>query len=441
MRAAAFQVVTGRLGGRKFDYYVNGTTGNDANAGTQSAPFATMTQLRTVIGALPANSVKRAYIAPMTYTNQDLDVVFANDGCVVTVVMPAGTILERNDAFTGNAIQAETGASTLIVIGDKSNRPIVRGFATGDGNGLGQAGSSTIYCYGVRFENCVDGASAHGALGGLYSYDNEFVAMSKGGVAHVHTGACVVEHHRDYISCVSTPVNGIVGTFGEPTTPTLFESCVADPPVVGLRLTMQSASWIGGRIGSTTLSVNLDHQSNSTANAVIQDAYVHAYAEGNTSLLLTRCFGRFSARQNSGANLGIRIRNCIFAAGVIGGPAIGTPSSVYFNGYDFGGGSHFSIRSSIVSGMSVGVGGSFNSTFANYFKATTPAGFESYCSFWSNSTNVHASLIAASADVSTGNITTDPKLGPCNTYAQADWAVLPSSPCIGAGYGGEVIGF
>jgi hypothetical protein len=50
-------------------------------------------------------------------------------------------------------------------------------------------------------------------------------------------------------------------------------------------------------------------------------------------------------------------------------------------------------------------------------------------------------LLATSADLTTGVITTDPQIGSADSFDQADYAIGPMSPCIGAGSGGGDIGF
>jgi hypothetical protein len=134
----------------------------------------------------------------------------------------------------------------------------------------------------------------------------------------------------------------------------------------------------------------------------------------------------------------ITAQNCVFIGGA-SGTGVGATNSVLFRNADLNQGT-WEFQNCVFKGYTTCLGSSYGVADAAYFVAQE--NFATYINYFGNTTNVDADLLtAAGTSVTTGVITTDPQIGPANSYDQADYAIGPLSPCIGAGFGGGDIGF
>jgi hypothetical protein len=127
------------------------------------------------------------------------------------------------------------------------------------------------------------------------------------------------------------------------------------------------------------------------------------------------------------------ISHCVLVGG-----ATGLTNSVLYRNFD-GGQGDWNVIDSVLTGYGTAVGHNFGATDAGYFE--TAGNTVTYCCLHGNSVNIDADIEATTADVSTGVITTDPQIGPADSYVKNDYAVAAGSPCVGAGSAGGDIGF
>lgn len=202
--------------------------------------------------------------------------------------------------------------------------------------------------------------------------------------------------------------------------------------------------WRGGQIGTPSRAISL----NSTTADDISDTYLNARSLSAAPITFTRCFGRFTYRQEDNVALGQTFRHCVFT-----GPAsveTGAIGGLFYRNFNPGGDAQRSILDCVISGYSTGnaaAGANYGATDAGYWIASNSE--LRYCCFHGNAVNVDADL--ESANTSDGgtkianNLTVDPELTDAAAIAagsvdQADFAVT-NAALIGTGSSGGNIGF
>jgi hypothetical protein len=168
------------------------------------------------------------------------------------------------------------------------------------------------------------------------------------------------------------------------------------------------------------------------AVATVTDSFLNVHVDGNRQVAFEGCYGRLTTRMRNGGN--ISISHCVLVGG-----ATGNINSVLYRNFNPGSQGDWNVIDSVLTGYGTAVGHNFGATDAGYFE--TAGNTVTYCCLHANSVNIDADIEATSADVSTGVITADPKVGHADSYVKNDYAVAADSSCIGAGSDGGDIGF
>ncbi len=412
------------------NYVVDPNLGSDTNAGTVSAPFATITKLRTTLEALGNNSTKIAFIKGATYTDQNLDISNASSGLNFTLVFDIGASIVWTQAVDKSGIQlGALAGNELHIYGngysigvDSASKLLISGFLTGTGNGIG-CNNSDLWVDNVNVTNCVDGLSGHGG-GDTHSTNCIFENCTKSAFAHIGTGA------HETTDCDFIGRSGASSGIGQidATNSLTALRCRYIPITAGQVLTPQAGQFTQCEIGTTSLRAALATYS----GAAFTDCFFNLTIDANFTATFTSCYGKFSARDRGApATADMVFRNCIFV-----GPATGLTGCFYAN-FDDGGGSWdgigYDMRDCIITGYVTAIGGGFT---ANQFtKWNSNSKLDNICTF-GNTTGIHASITTE-----TNELTSNPQIGAANTTAKTDYGYAPGSPCIGAGFGGGNIGF
>jgi hypothetical protein len=415
----------GVLVATRFDYYVNAATGSDSNDGlTPATAWATLTQLRTTVNALAAGTAKTAYVSAATYTDQHL--AFSNSELTpvqITVTFEAGTALVWNSiASPGDGI----GASGTIRVTAYGNGTTITGYSPGSGNGLGCRNTAYLEAHDFVIDNADDGCSNH-TTGEMRVYDCTFRNCTKGAFTHINDSTSY--HYRCTFEGRTSATLGI-GDF-QNNAVVYFEDCIFAPASagqgVGSGVPTGTAEFVRCRLGTLSTRVSIAATS---GGATLTDCFVNATIDGNTKATLTGCYGYLTTRmRNAGI---ILLDGCIFTNGATGD----TDSALHAN-FDPGSQGSWDAIDTIFTGYSTAIGSGFTATYAGYF--TAAGNSVNYCCLFGNTTNFDSDLTGA--DITTGNITTDPLIGAGGTYVKSDWGYATGSPCIGAGSGGGNIGF
>ena len=420
--------IAGDVSGISYDYYVDSVSGSDSNDGTSvSNAWATLSKLDATL--LSAGSTVAVLVAAGTYdTASDYILVqsgaSAVTGAVLDVTFKSGCVMDgTNMAGSENGVEASgSNPWTLNLYGNGLTIQNYEVAGTNSPNGIGNRDSATIKAYDITCDGNNDNFSSHGDAP-MYLYRCVGRNATKGEFLHVGNAIVYAEDCEFY---PATGINGMATTTGT----CEMVNCVIEPVTSGATWGFGDTIVRGGRIGSSTKSVQIV-AATSGSGATIEDAYVHAYIDGNSFVTLTGCFGRLSTRLRNLGN--ILIDHCVFMDG-----ALGQADAVLFQGYDPGSQGDWNAIDSIFTGYVTAVGSGFTATHAGYF--TAAGNSVNYCCTYGNTTNFDADLTGA--DITTGNITTDPLLStPGSSYDKADWGYTTGSPCIGAGSSGGNIGF
>lgn len=424
-----------------YTHHINGATGNDGNAGTSAAPFATLAPLITAINALPDNGRLTAHVAAGTYTDQLLNVgASVNAGVYAAITFADGVVMQGTSGVDQSWLDvAGATAYTLELIGLGAAGLRVTGFDTGSGNGLGVSslGGALLISRNVHVDNCVDGVSLHFSNSNIRMYDCSFEQCSKAAAAHVHTGGSIYATRTIFKGQIGA-LNGVITetTSGAVSANSVYEDCDFIPANAGQTCSFGQATLRSCRIGSLTVRAGNTSSmwGNSNGPTILEDCYIHAAWDISTPVDMTRCYGRMSRRMRPGSYSSI-FRNCVFVDGAAGA----TADSSLFNDNSFTGSAKTEDIDCIYTSMAVAFGSGYTATQAGYFSAA--ASRLTYGLFYANSTDIDADVLALGSPYVANNITgQNPLLGPCNSYAANDYKVQAGSPTLGAGSGGGDIG-
>lgn len=434
----------GSSGGVSYDLYVDGASGSDSNDGTsEGQAFATMSRLATALAALSPSATATALVKATTYSGASNSWGPAlAAGVTATVSFEEGCIFQGpNDVTTDRSWFNASGSNNytleLIGLGDPkgASAPRVTGYDAGTGNGLGCDMSGGAHCIvrNFRVDDCVDGWSMHGTNSNMTLYDCVISDSSKSALAHIHTGGQARAFRTDFTgkSGASAGIGVLQG--GSGSSQAYYEGCRFIPIANGQVLTIQNSRLVDCEIGTLTASCVI----NGAASNSIEETFLNVTFDINSTLNMDTCWGLATARHRNNGNW--TAANCIF-----GGRASGSgANSLVFANFNPGSGSPVTVTDCIIQGFTVGLGSGFIATYAEQF-VDGPADFD-YIWFFDNGTNMDADLVAddgfAAAFTNLNTTETDPQTGSMTTTAKSDWAIGPSSPCIGAGSGGGDIGF
>jgi hypothetical protein len=408
-----------------FDYYVDGIAGSDGNDG--SAPeqaWATFAPLRTAVFNLTTGQTRTAVIRATTHTDQHLSLTNnASPRAEITITFEEGTALVwESESSPGNGVAA---GGTLKVTAN-GNGCTITGYSPNSGNGLGANNTGYLVAHDFVVDDADDGVSAHSSSR-IDVHDCVFRNCSKAAFAIVDSGifnayGCTFEGRLNATLSIGSYLNSSSGE---------LEDCIFTPASQGQTLRLSQ----GGAVTATrcrfgTLDTHLTLVSDN-AVSTITDSFLNMNLDGTVQAALEGCYGRLTTRQRSGGD--ISISHCVLVGG-----ASGLANSVLFRNFN-GGQDDWNVIDSVLTGYGTAVGHNFGATDAGYFE--TAGNTVTYCCLHGNSVNIDADIVATSADVSTGVITTDPEIGPADSYVRNDYAVAAGSPCVGAGSDGGDIGF
>lgn len=417
----------------EYDYYVDGIGGNDSNDGlSRSTAWKSLNKIETI--SFSAGVTQTVLVMEATYNTTSDHFEPQNNsaaGAVLSVTFEPGCIMDGDASSISSAqnpiFSDGSAAWTLVLYG---NGLVLKNFDYNVGGaspqGLGNGGNNTILAYDIDILNCVQGISSHNAA---------VIKMYRGSITNcVAQAIAPVDTSRNelYSVVVDQSAGGQkLADLGETTT-SLFEDCW----FIG-RSAGDNALEIGGglfrrcRLGTTT--ANIDIQSIGQGGT-LEDCYTNAKILGTCTVSMLRCYGRLTTRYNSTSN--ITADHCAFV-----GQASGQTDSVLFQNFSPATQGPWRFTNCIIRGYNVGIGRSFTlATHAAGFVAAS--NYARYCCLFSNLENIDADLITAGADVSTGQVTSNPLMGAyTNSYVQLDYAITAGSPCLGTGSSGSNIGF
>ena len=403
-------------------------TGSDASDGSISAPWQTLTKLKTWIAGLPnpskvkilikAGSYSETVASPLYFQTSGLDSeVYFEEGVSITMVQVGTTTLS-------NAVGADRGEhrfylnGATITLSKESDHPTI------SDNGVGVHGGK-VYVYGstktgtrASFSGFIDGTSNHSS-GYMELRGCQFSNCSKGAYVHVNTS---VSKHYD---CVFEGLASSVFQIGnvEATASADFVECafLPDPAATTTQVTtIQNGTVDRCQIGTTTQSVQLQ-----CTNVKVQDSYLNVVQNrehGNTTYL--RCFGKYTNRNTAGNTNEARMLSCVFV-----GPGSFAPASRFFQStVNFG---KFFIFNSILTGYGqvIDVGGD-----AGRIAIVNGWALNGLCIF-DNAVDFDSGITSPGVLV-----TSDPLIGSADTVSQQDYEIGSGSPCRYTGVNNNNIG-
>jgi hypothetical protein len=408
-----------------FDYYVDGIAGNDSNDGSSpEQAWATFAPLRTAVSGLTTGQTRTAIVRATTYTDDHLSLTnSASPRAEITITFEEGTAMVWESASApGNGI----GALGTLKVTANGNGCTVTGYSPDSGNGLGAHNSSYLIAHDFVVDDADDGVSAH-STSRVDAHDCVFRNCVKSAFVHVDSSVfnaygCTFEGRAGASLGIGQYLNSSSGE---------LEDCIFTPAASDQVVRLSSGGTVTAlrcRLGTLDKYVTLV---SATAVATITDSFLNVNADGNVNAAFEGCYGRLTTRQRSGGDMSIS--HCVLVGG-----ATGLTNSVLFRNFD-GGQGPWNVIDSVLTGYGTAVGYAFGATDAGYFE--TAGNTVTYCCLHGNSVNIDADIVATTADVSTGVITTDPQIGSADSYVKNDYAVAGGSPCVGAGSAGGDIGF
>ena len=412
-----------------YDYYVNSLTGDDGNDGT-STEEAWQTLSAITTSKIVDGETKTVFVAAGDYDTADDYVLLATGATSLTdstlsITFAPGCVMDgTNQPGNRNGVEQSGDSDWHLVI--RGNGLTIQNYqvdGSGSPNGLGNRDSTTLTAYDVNCDANEDNFSCHDSAN-MNLYRCTGINGTKGEFNHV-ANCTVYAEDCEFIFSNST-INGA------------FESGVT---IEMNRCKILSAgdverTWIGNnttfnscQIGSFTGRVEIVGDAGSCE---INDSFVNVRMQGNVTVALVECYGSIAVRMRNGGS--ITATRCVF-------DSEGLWDAMLFSDYNPGSMGTFAVIDCVINNYDeTAIGWFFNETYAGYFEDS--GNTVTYCNFFGNGTNIDADILATSADVSTGNITTDPLLNdPAGSYLKSDWGYLTGSPCIGAGSTGGNIGF
>jgi hypothetical protein len=369
----------------------------------------------------------------------------------------AGSVMDDEQSDPARSCFYVFGGSrlTFAVYGDESEPLQILnyggdtegGTVGGSGQPFGATGAARIEGYNFHISVCGDGISLHNDCSGHFE-NGHIEKWQKFGIANVDQSYASFEN-------VTLLANGAYPFVANsvPTNPdnrTSFVDCrflideaeVASSAVVACG-NLGGGTWSGGQIGQPSRTVNLQ----SATEDQITDAYLNARSLAAIPATFTRCYGRYSYRQNNNVAVGQTLRNCVF----VGGATVetGAGRALFYRNFNPGGDAQRSILDCVISGYlgNAAAGASYAAQDAGYWIASDSE--LRYCCFHGNTVNIDADLVTANTNDGgtkiANNLTVDPELADAAAIAagsvsQADYAVT-NAALVGAGHAGGNIGF
>ena len=403
--------------------------GDDAADGSPGNPWATLAQLKSWVGGLPASSKIKLLIKSGSYSETVTNVfyyqvddlyseVYFEEGVSVTMNQSAGA------GTLGNGLGADRGVHYFYLNGASITLNAADTYPTISDNGLGVHGGK-VYVYGANkkgdkasFVGYMDGTSNHGD-GYFEAYDCVFKESPKGAYTHVNTSTSI--HYRCEFEGLSGSVYDI-GDVQESAKAEFYDCKILPDPAA---TTPQKAGLLNSKvercqIGTLTQSVALQ-----ALNSTIKDSFVNLVQNrehGNSSY--RRCYG-FYTNENQGGNADeARFLSCVF----VGPGSFATSSRWFVSGVSFG---KMYLFNTIITGYGqvIDVGGN-----ATRISDVNNWAMDGLCLF--NNTVDFDSGISNPAIL----ISSDPLLGAANTLLQEDYEVGAGSPCRHTGLNNNTIG-
>lgn len=415
-----------------FDYYIDATSGSDANGGTSSGDaWKSLSKIGDI--PLSGGQTKRVLIASGTYATAN-DYVIRDDSTTGGTV---GASARLDIAFEPGCVMDGTLASATSKNGFEfsgANSWAVYVYANGmtvqnyvdataaSPNGFGNRSGSTAYVYDMNIDNCEDGFSAHGTAS-LYTYDCSAQNCVKGSYLHVDTA--YVEHHRCEFEVTSGGTTGYGGG-----TPTIkLVDCVLTPSASGAIVQVDGTTLDNCVIGGLASRIQISALS---ATATINDSFLNAYVDGNSLVNLSRCFGLATIRVRTGGSQ--TVEHCVFS-----GPASGK-TAIILSDFNSGGGQTLVFNDNIVETSTAAAFMTIDATNAGYLVSAAAQFFNNVLS---GSAAFDADLVSADVGgtVIVDNITADALIGSANTTDPDDYGYGSGSPAIGAATDGGNSGF
>lgn len=429
-----------------YDYYIDDTLGDDADPGSEAAPWQSLNKINSI--ALGAGATVSVLVkATSTYdkatdyikrtdssgggaigAGSTLNITFESgctmDGTAISAISPEnGLEFDGAAAHTTNVISlAAVGAGGLIV----QNYNSTSGGASA--NGVSNRGNNTLNVSNVRVTGCIDGFSAHNtATMNLLDCEADECIKSP----FIHVGTAVITAER----CLFTEKSG--GGTAEmditDTTSTVDVTCTECefiPDGTSSRMRAGGVTFIQCEVGDLDSACNIQWTSGQAA-PVFTKCFVNTYIDGSYSATMTECFGKFGHRVRSGGTQIIEYNSFT-------GPA--SAQTAMISGTTDQGNDTLVFNNNIVETATAAAFMNVNGTAAPKL-AAGGAQFQYNC--LSGSAAFDADYISADSGGTgrTGTITADALIGAGNTLAMTDYAFASGSPCIGAGEGGTDIGF
>jgi hypothetical protein len=419
-----------------WDYYLS-PTGNNANAGTSpGAAWRTLLPLQNLLVAQSGQAggnVWKVKIEAGTYDgglNANIPAPKPTNRIQVWLDCDPGVIIRKGASSDDAGLQA-FDKTDMYVLGNPAGPVTISGWSSAlDGNALGVHGTGFQKAWNCNVPDAIDCWSAHTSSTAI-AIDCTFAGGTKSSIAHIDTSTGYAAR------CTWTGANGATLGIGrtDPGTSFTFYDCIFVPVTDLQAFGFANSVFHRCRVGTLALSVNGTVNPGTTTRPTFYDCYLNI--GGNiigSGGGMHRCYGGVRGWGMNGDSLGATwtVRNCVLK---------GVGPSGDYNGFVLAladiGSEAISIRDCVFTNWNTAVGHGIGSGFSPTARAFWNANSECrYCSFWSNTTNIAAWMTTVS-----NNITTNPQLGPCNSYNQADWCVGPAGPCVGAGSTSNNIGF
>ncbi len=414
----------------RYDHYIDDELGDDGNDGlTPATPWQSLNKINTI--TLSAGETTKVLIKAGSYDKATdyIDVNNGAAGATLDITFEPGCVMDGTAVTAGTPQKGinsyGTAAAWTTVV--QGNGLIVRNYDSTPGSteGIGTRNNNMTLLYDVHVAGCFQGISSH---------DSSVIKMYGGRLTNqVQQAVAPVGFSRMELYDVAVDQSGVtqpLADLGADTT-SLFEDCIFIPHSTGVnKLEVGGATFRRCRIGTGSARVTV---ASDAANGSLEDCYVNAYIDGSYTVDMLRCYGLLTTRLRNGGS--IAARHCVFVGG-----ASGSNDSALFRNFDPGSQGTWEFIDCVLTGYTIALGEGFGATDAGYFAVA--GNFAKFINYFGNTTDVDPDLLsAAGTAVTEGVITTDPEIGSADSYNQADYAIGPMSPCIGAGSDGGDIGF
>lgn len=292
------------------DRYVSPAGSDAADGATYATPWLTLTQVRTYVNALPANSTKTIHIRAGNYIEAAAALYYApvNTGVVTTTNFAPGVTVTFGSG-AGDAIGASVGTHTFNLSGATFTSAATVG---SDGIGIAFAAVVTVNGSGATFIGNEDGWSGHNTSVSTVN-DCTFMESAKGGFTHVNT-AVTTANRCTFIAKTAASLG--VGRCDLGTT-SAFTDCTFTPATSGQNIGFPGGTLTRCKIGTPTLSLTQSYTAQQVTSYT--DCYFNLFQTGlGNNSIYTRCYGKWTHAMRGTSTDVATITNCVFT-----GPATG----------------------------------------------------------------------------------------------------------------------